>query len=176
MTHQIIKDQLQAKALSQLKNEAQIHQLAAHPNVIRLFRTWEQVDSIYHLLEYAENGSCVYYISSLRGLPAHLAMRFFRQAVLAVEYLHSKGIIHRDLKPENLLLDRNFEIKLCDFGFAFVQAWGSSHKSVVGTLEYIAPEIVEREKQTDKVDIWALGILLFELITGEVTREPPVRN
>jgi len=78
--------------------------------------------------------------------------------------LHKNSIIHRDLKPENLLLDKKGNIKLCDFG------WSSREQDVrntfCGTLDYMAPEMLEKGKYDYHVDIWSLGVLLFELVHG----------
>lgn len=120
---------------------------------------------VYLLLEYAGNGNLFFYIHSLEGLPESLAIRFLYQTALAVSYLHDRNIIHRDIKPENILLDENFNVKLCDLG------WGCLHdegyrKSICGTYEYMSPEIVLKRQHNNKVDIWCLGILLYEMLHG----------
>lgn len=122
---------------------------------------------VYILLEYAANGCLFFYINPRAGLPEHLALRFFRQAALAVQYLHAQGIVHRDIKPENLLLDEQFDIKLCDFGWA--TALDSEHEfktSICGTYEYMSPEIVYEQTHTAKTDVWCLGIFLYEMLHG----------
>ena len=86
---------------------------------------------------------------------------------LAISFLHSKGIIYRDLKPENILLDRYGHIKLTDFGLAkHIQKTEGKTQTFCGTAEYIAPEILIGKEYNFSVDIWSLGILIYEMLTG----------
>lgn len=122
---------------------------------------------VYFLLEYARNGCLFFYIDSDYGLPENLALRFFFQTAQAVRYLHSKNCLHRDIKPENVLLDEDFNVKLCDFGWSKVTTAEDFNDSICGTYEYMSPEILERGKHSQKLDIWGLGILLYEMLHGE---------
>jgi serine/threonine protein kinase len=131
---------------------------------------------IYLLLEYASNGCVFFYIDSRTGLPQQLALRFFYQTALAIQYLHHRNIIHRDLKPENLLFDDNFTVKLCDFGWSCEVEKDEVRTSVCGTYEYMSPEVVFERRHDFKVDIWCLGILLYEFLTGRVNRQPPLQG
>ena len=85
----------------------------------------------------------------------------------SIHYLHRKEIAHRDIKPENLLIDSNFRIKLCDFGWSNVINKKTVRKSVCGTYEYMPPEVVNEKPQTLKADLWSLGILLYEMLHGK---------
>ena len=87
----------------------------------------------------------------------------FREICEAIEYIHSFGILHRDIKLENILFDDDFHPKLADFGFACVVGATEKRTTVCGTREYFAPEIYSNKKQDLKLDIWCLGILLYEL-------------
>lgn len=85
----------------------------------------------------------------------------------SIHYLHRKNIAHRDIKPENLLVDSNFRIKLCDFGWSNWMSKKMVRKSVCGTYEYMPPEVVNEKPQTLKADLWSLGILLYEMLHGK---------
>lgn len=121
---------------------------------------------VYFLLEYAGNGNLFFYIHSLEGLPELLALRFLYQTTLAVQHLHQRDIIHRDIKPENILLDDQFNIKLCDLGWSCINDNDQYRTSICGTYEYMSPEIVLDRAHNNKVDIWCLGILLYEMLHG----------
>jgi aurora kinase len=131
---------------------------------------------VYMLVEFANNNALYFYIDSYEGLPEILALRFFYQAALSIQYLHSKSIMHRDIKPENLLLDSDFNIKLCDFGWSCYTDSKDVRKSVCGTYDYMAPEIVTIREHSFKADLWSLGIVLYELLHGKTKRINPIHG
>lgn len=173
---QIDKSKCNLSHFEAIQREIAIHSQLKHKHIVKLISSKEDDNSLSILIEFAENGCSLFYIHSVQGLPAHLSMRIFYQCALAVKYLHSVEVVHRDLKPENVLLDNHFNVKICDFGFAFRKDLEKSHQSIVGTLEYLSPEVANEEPQTEKVDIWTLGILLFELITGVLKRKPAISS
>ena len=91
-------------------------------------------------------------------------LKVFQDVMGAVCFLHSQNIFHRDIKPENILLDGKGSFKLCDFGFSALFGNGENRQTLCGTKEYLAPEVIASEYQDDKVDIWCMGVLLYELV------------
>lgn len=118
------------------------------------------------MLEYAERGNLFNFIRRQRSLSEFQKVAIFEKVCLAVQYLHSERVIHRDIKPENILLNAQFEVKLCDFGWAAAINANEIRNTFCGTYEYMAPEIYRNRDYDDKVDIWSLGILLYELLHG----------
>ena len=94
------------------------------------------------------------------------ALRIFSQIVDVVQYLYSQGVMHRDIKPENILLDENGNIKLCDLGWAQTFEPDILRKSLCGTYEYMAPELIFKKSHNEKIDVWCLGVLLYEMLHG----------
>ena len=147
-------------------NEINIHSKLDHENIIKLYNVHENNETIYIIMEYAENGNLFELIKKEKnGLSEDKAFEYFIQVVNAVYYLHNNNIIHRDIKPENILIGANNKIKLCDFGWA-KELTLENRSTFCGTVEYMAPEIVENENYDYGVDIWSLGILLYELLYG----------
>lgn len=122
---------------------------------------------VYFLLEYAPGSSLFFSINSHVGISEKLALRFLYFTAKAIKYLHDRNILHRDIKPENILLDENFNVKLCDFGWATqLRDKREARRSVCGTYEYMSPEVMNESSHSFKSDVWGLGILLIEMLTG----------
>lgn len=118
------------------------------------------------VLELAANGILFFLIPHNRGLPEELALKLFYQVVWSIAYLHKYKIAHRDIKPENILLDSQFRIKICDFGWASLIDEKEIRKSVCGTPEYMPPEVIDNVAHDLKIDVWMLGVLLYEMLHG----------
>ncbi|XP_077469230.1 cGMP-dependent protein kinase 2 isoform X1 [Stigmatopora argus] len=134
--------------------------------IIRLFRTFRDKKYVYMLLEVCLGGELWTVLRDMNCFDDPTA-RFCIGCVLeAFEYLHTMGIIYRDLKPENLLLDAKGYIKMADFGFAKKIGLGKKTWTFCGTPEYVAPEVIMNKGHDFGADCWSLGILIFELLTG----------
>lgn len=154
------KPNLQTK----VQREIALMRVIDHPNVLKLIDVLESSRHLCIVLEYAQNGELFDFLVERHYLPVEMAMDFFRQIVLAIEYLHYHGICHRDLKPENILLDSHHRIKIADFGFA---RWVKSRvtETSCGSPHYAAPEVIRGiPYDGKKADIWSLGIILFALL------------
>ncbi|KAI8894776.1 kinase-like domain-containing protein [Globomyces pollinis-pini] len=162
-----------------LLKELKIHGSISHPNVIRLYKTTEDEQNIYMVLEYAAAGELFDKIEPDVGIDEDLSHLYFTQLVSATEYLHSKGICHRDLKPENLLLDDYGNLKLTDFGLATVFKHNGKTRMLntpCGTPPYVAPEIHTLSYHGPKVDIWSMGVILFVFLVGNTPWAEPTKN
>jgi len=183
----------QEKAM--IENEVKIHQLLHHPNIIKLNEIYEDETRLFLVLELAMQGTFEKYLSQRGGkLPEIECQYFFFQLIDAVSYLHKNGVLQGDLKPANLLLEKssngcnsddangklkdwNWRLKVCDFGLSrkvpdvkFYKRTGDVHKvpysGMCGTMGYVAPEIIKQESYTIAVDIWSVGIILYEMLSG----------
>ncbi|XP_066510750.1 cGMP-dependent protein kinase 2-like [Hoplias malabaricus] len=136
------------------------------PFIVKLYRTFKDSKYVYMLLEACLGGE-IWSLLRDRGSFDENTTKFCVGCVTeAFEYLHNKGVIYRDLKPENLMLDSEGYVKLVDFGFAKKIKCGQKTWTFCGTPEYVAPEIILNKGHGHSVDFWALGILIFELLTG----------
>ncbi|CAD8171468.1 unnamed protein product [Paramecium octaurelia] len=153
-------------SVENLKREIKIQRRLQHPHITKLFHYFEDKENVFLILELAENGSLFSYIRKRRRLPENEAFVYFFQTCLGIDYLHKKNIIHRDLKPENLLLDKSGNIKVCDFGWSAETTQNGVRRTFCGTLDYMAPEMLTNQPYSFSLDIWCLGILLYELIHG----------
>lgn len=134
--------------------------------ICRLYRTFRDTKFVYLLMEACLGGE-IWTLLRNRGRFDEPSGQFIVGCVLeAFQYLHSRGIVFRDLKPENLLLDSNGYVKLIDFGFAKYIGFSTKTWTFCGTPEYVAPEVILNRGHDRAVDYWALGILVFELLTG----------
>lgn len=146
-----------------IKQEVKTHIGLDHPNIVKLYDNHMSKDHILSLLlEYCDNNNLFHYIQKHK-VDEKVIHKFFYQTLQAIEYIHQRKIMHRDLKPENILLDKNFNVKVCDFGWCAEYNEDERRQTFCGTNEYMAPEIFETKTQDFGIDIWALGILLFEM-------------
>lgn len=138
----------------------------SHPNIVRCYDVIQDIDVIYIVMEYCDGGD----LSSLligKQFKNVYIRHYFGQIINAIKFLKEKKIIHRDMKPKNILLmENNKIIKLCDFGFAKQMDSLKRVTTICGSPLYMAPELYKKESYTESVDVWSLGIILFEMIFG----------
>lgn len=162
----ILKKQeiLRMKQVEHVLAEACLLQEIDHPFIVNLLKGFMDDDRLYLLLEYVVGGELFSHLRKAGKFPGEVARFYSAEVVLAFEYLHSKDIAYRDLKPENLLIDRDGNVKITDFGFA--KKVTDRTFTLCGTPEYLAPEIIQSKGHDRAVDWWALGILLYEMLVG----------
>ncbi|KAK6523697.1 serine/threonine protein kinase psk1 [Arthrobotrys megalospora] len=155
------------RMIEQTKTERAILESVRHPFVVKLFYAFQDHQKLYLILEYAQGGELFNYLAAERIFPEDTAAFYSAEIVLALDHLHRNvGVVYRDLKPENCLLDSQGHLLLTDFGLSKVAEDGARCKSLSGTPEYMAPEVLEGKTYGFEVDWWSLGALLFDLLTG----------
>ena len=169
------KQIIREKKVKYVDVEKSVLNCTNHPYIIKLYYTFQDVSNLYFVLELAENGDLLALLKRLNILCTEAVTFYTGQVLLGLEYLHSIGILHRDLKPENILLDGRMHIKITDFGCAYrknhVNDSDRQHarkSSFVGTAEYCSPELLNDRNTSESSDIWALGVLLFQLSSGRL--------
>ena len=152
------------------RREIEIMYRVHHPNVVKLFGHFEDNKYCYFIMEYIPGGNVYNLVpkNGFRTVPIQTIASIMKDVISAVYFLHhmSPPIIHRDIKPENVVLDQNMKAKLTDFGWSNYMQGDMKRTTVCGTPVYLAPEIINNRGHDEKVDIWCIGVLLFELLTG----------
>jgi serine/threonine-protein kinase len=153
------------------QREAGIGEKLDHPKVMRVFGD-ENRSRIYMVMEWCE-GRLLRQIMDEEGpLPQERAIRIATEVLDGLDYIHANGVVHRDLKPENIMVDTEDNIKLIDFGIAGDAAARrltyANFTAMLGTPDYIAPEQVKGKRGDGRTDIYAMGVILYELVTGKL--------
>ena len=178
--HRISKrhDALKMALLERLGNEEtadrflrEVQVLAAlnHPNIARLHHAFYYDGELIMAMEFVE-GEDLRRRSRRQPIEMPTLIRFASQVLVALEYAHKAGVVHRDIKPANIMVTSLNEIKVLDFGIATSEASATltATGAMVGSLSYMAPEQIQQGRATPQSDLYALGVTLFELITGEL--------
>ena len=183
VTHKKTKAQYAIKAIDKrnktnieekpyFRREVEVMYKIHHPNVVKLYGHFEDKNYCYFLMEYISKGNIYGLIpqDKKKRLNAQVVASLMKGVISAVYFLHNMNppIIHRDIKPENVLLSEKLEAKLTDFGWSNYLEDDQKRNTVCGTPIYLAPEIIKEKGHDERVDIWCIGVLLFELITGTV--------
>ena len=161
-------------AAARFRNEIVASYGVSHPNVVRAYEYFRDGDLIAFTMEYISGGDIADKISNADRITIDDITRMLTQMCSGVQAIHDAGIIHRDLKPENILLSTQGDIKITDFGIARAGTGPrlTDHGGVVGTIDYVSPEYLERGEVDARSDIYALGVIAYEMIT----HEPPFKG
>ncbi|MEY3128982.1 MAG: hypothetical protein RL405_302 [Actinomycetota bacterium] len=147
--------------------EAKIAARLSHPNLVNVFDQAEDGEVVFLAMEYVSGITLRDALDKFGALSASRALDVFEPMVAALAAAHAAGVLHRDLKPENVLLSDDGKVKLSDFGLARPISAQTQTGAVVGTVAYLSPELVSRGVADARSDIYAAGIMLFELLTGK---------
>ncbi|XP_010440445.1 PREDICTED: CBL-interacting serine/threonine-protein kinase 4-like [Camelina sativa] len=149
-----------------------MRRLQNHPNVLKIHEVMATKSKIYLVVEYAAGGELFTNLVRFGRLNESAARRYFQQLASALSFCHRDGIAHRDVKPQNLLLDKNGNLKVCDFGLSALPEHRSCNgllHTACGTPAYTAPEVIaQRGYDGAKADAWSCGVFLFVLLAGYV--------
>ena len=142
--------------------------LSGNPNIVTIYDVGEHQDRPFIVMEYLAGGSLEQRLRDGGPVPTRQALEWLEQAGNALDAAHREGVVHRDVKPANLLLDRNGRIHVADFGIASAAGMDSLTQTgtVLGTASYLAPEQAKGERTTAASDLYSLGVVAFELLTG----------
>ncbi|KAG3051209.1 Serine/threonine-protein kinase, partial [Phytophthora idaei] len=163
----VTKQGKSARDLENLRQEINILRRLNHCNIIAMMDSFETDGEFCMVTEYAQ-GELFQVLEDEHSLPEEEIKKIAIQLIQALHVLHSNRIIHRDMKPQNILIGSRQQIKLCDFGFARAIAHDTSLlRSIKGTPLYMAPELVQEKPYNYTVDLWSLGVILYELAVGK---------
>lgn len=168
---EVARDEIAAQ---RFRNEIVASYGVSNPNVVRAYEYFKDGDLVAFTMEYIGGGDLADRLNQDDLIPVDEAVRMLCQMCTGVQAIHDAGIIHRDLKPENILLSEQGDIKITDFGIARTGSGPklTEHGGVVGTIDYVSPEYLERGQVDARSDIYALGVLAYEMIAGR----PPYKG
>ena len=153
-----------------LKTELEMLRFSDHPNIIQFYEIYQDKTHYHFVMEYCEGGDITSRVEEDGPFEEEVTKKIIFQVLLGLNHLHSCGIIHRDIKPDNFLFktkSKDSDIKLIDFGLSRRFNNGSKLTSVLGTPNYVAPEVLDKSGYTEKVDIWSTGVMMYLLLAAD---------
>jgi serine/threonine protein kinase len=163
----------QSQFLERFKNEAQVLARLTHPNIAVLYNYIQQNEAFYMVMEYVEGKNIESLIKQHQSLTPQNTVSIISQALEGLSHAHKKGIFHRDIKPANLMLTPDSTVKLMDFGIAKVSGEQrlTQVNRVVGTLEFMAPELIEGKEPSVASDLYGVGVTMYQMLSGKLPFE-----
>ena len=153
--------------LRRFKNEARSAGTLNHPNIVTIYDAGEQDGVFYIAMEYIEGQTLHELLSQHRSLPVEKVLEIVRQVCAALDYAHAHGVVHRDIKPANIMLAAHGAVKVMDFGIAKTGGTMTATGQVLGTPNYMSPEQVKGKHIDGRSDLFGVGVILYEMLTGE---------
>jgi hypothetical protein len=157
------------EVIERFKSELLLARKITHKNVCRTYELLRFGDTVVIAMEYVEGESLRSLLSRVEGLAIRQGLKILRQIISGLAEAHAQGVVHRDLKPENILITKDGGVKVMDFGIArSIEAEATQTSSIVGTPAYMSPEQAEGKPTDARTDIYALGLILYEIFTGRL--------
>jgi serine/threonine-protein kinase len=155
--------------LQRFQTEARAAGLLTHPNIVVVFDAGEEDGLYYITMELVEGKSLQALLDSSQGFPLPRVLRIMEQTCSALQFAHERNVVHRDIKPANLMLTSDDTVKVTDFGTAKILQFGTQSQTahVMGTPSYMSPEQVKGKAVDGRSDIFSLGVMLYEMVTGK---------
>ncbi|WP_436853663.1 Stk1 family PASTA domain-containing Ser/Thr kinase [Staphylococcus caeli] len=151
--------------------EREVHNLTqlSHDNIVNVFDVTEDDENFYLVMEYIEGPTLSEYIQKNQPIAPETALNFTNQIIEGIKHAHDTKIVHRDIKPQNILVDKNKTLKILDFGIAkaLSETTMTQTNHVLGTVQYLSPEQARGESTDNGTDIYSIGVVLFEMLTGK---------
>lgn len=168
----VLKDQMTGDTafIRRFEREAQSAAALSHPHIVNIHDVGEQDGIYYMVMEYVEGKNLKDYIREKGRIPVREAVQITRQIAEALEQAHAAGVIHRDIKPQNILFSSNGKVKVTDFGIAIAGdgVTVTFGDEIIGSVQYISPEQARGEQADKQSDLYSLGIVFYEMVTGKV--------